>query len=111
MTEQRDRFWLDLPDATGIDYGIRTRLALVLMERWGTVAGKAGAHANLYEEKPIGELVARCFGLADAFYDEAERRGGIRYLDREEMADRCYSSFVTSSRTRREREKDAEGKT
>ena len=66
----------------GYNLELRANIALILIEKWGTVAGnveredsQGRAVCDLITE---GKLVTRCFMIADLFVAEAERRGAIR---------------------------------
>ena len=70
----------------------RASIALVLIEKWGTVAGKiegedTAGRWKLALQDPV-ELVSRCFAIAEEFIRVAEEKGLLRppTLSHEEYA-------------------------
>ena len=70
----------------------RARIALALIEKWGTVAGKTAGEDTagrwkLALQGPV-ELVDRCFAIAEEFIRVAEAKGLLRQtiLSHEEYA-------------------------
>jgi len=69
----------------GVIFELRADIAMRLIERFGSVAGKTdgedtAGRARLTLQEPE-ELVKRCYAIADLFVAEAERRGDISEFD------------------------------
>jgi len=77
-----------------VDLELRANIALRLIEQnTATIAGKTDGEDSAGRARvvlqPPGELVTRCFEIADTFIDTAEKRGDIRPASAEEWSPRA----------------------
>lgn len=71
----------------GCHMTLRGRLAVFLLEKWGTVAGKVrneedSAGRAVLDVMPVADVVERAFSLADQAISELERRQWIKPVNK-----------------------------
>ena len=84
MTTERTEYWMGPGHVldNGNDIELRARIALVLIEKWGTVAAQidgedSAGRSRLALQEPAA-LVERCFDIAEEFVRMAEGKGLLR---------------------------------
>ena len=87
MEEYWPKIELDTRYATeGLVLSLPGRIALVLIEKWGVVAGKIkgeedSAGRAILDVMPVEDVVKRAFDMAEQITAELERRQWIRPVD------------------------------